>query len=223
MLTNLWIKWISTQWGGITWNLFLAVVPVALAFWIRALSRKPGASPIRNIWIWLLGVLWLIFLPNTCYLLTEWRHFLETLDGANLYLASHTNTYLTIKLMYYTVFYFLYSGAGLITFALAIRPIAGILRRQGANLWIYGCALFILSSLGIYLGLIHRFNSWDFINRPEVIMDTVKSLAYRPLLSAFIIIFGGVLWLAYLAIDVWIDGFLLRWNAVSGKGAKTRD
>ncbi len=32
----------------------------------------------------------------------------------------------------------------------------------------------------------------------------------RPKLAAFILAFGGFLWVAYEAIDIWIDGLKLR-------------
>ena len=53
------------------WNLFLAWLPVGLAFGVRlAADRKMGPR-----WFaWVLGIAWLLFLPNAPYLLTDLVH-----------------------------------------------------------------------------------------------------------------------------------------------------
>ena len=82
--------------GALIWlstDLALAFVPVALAFGIahglrrdilrrdilrRDILRRDILTARRIRWeLWLpLLLVWLLFLPNTCYLLTEWRHYL---------------------------------------------------------------------------------------------------------------------------------------------------
>ena len=67
---------------NVAWNLFLAVIPVALAFAIARGARRDMREAGRIRWgLWLpLGVVWLAFLPNSCYLLTEWRQLLRDAD-----------------------------------------------------------------------------------------------------------------------------------------------
>ncbi|MBI2843369.1 MAG: DUF1361 domain-containing protein [Armatimonadetes bacterium] len=200
----------------VTWNLFLASVPVALAYltsWLAGVARK---KPVFRIPVAVLLLAWLAFLPNTCYLLTEWRHFLMTLDAANLYLRSQIDRDVTLKLMLYTAFYFCYSAAGMLALTLAIRPIARLARKDRATLWVYAIPLFLMLSVGVYLGLVLRYNSWDLVVRPHEVMNSVLGIVYRPKLFSFIIAFAGFLALAYAAIDMWIDGFLARVNR--GKG-----
>ncbi|HEX2924127.1 MAG TPA: DUF1361 domain-containing protein [Chloroflexota bacterium] len=206
------MRFLSTPFGWVTWNLFLAAVPVGLAHLLCWAGRRSQKRPLYAPLAWLAGLLWIVFLPNTCYLLTEWRHFLGMLDSRDMYVLSQFNRGITAKLMIYTVFYFCYSGAGMLAFALAIRPVHRLFRELGATVWVYGAALFLLVSLGVYLGLVPRFNSWNLVNRPDQIWQTIAHVAHRPKLSAFMVAFAGVLWIGYAVIDIWFDGLILRYG-----------
>lgn len=194
------------------WNIMLAVVPVFLGLILGWLANRPRLPLSAWAGIFVVGLAWLAFLPNTCYLLTEWRHFLETLDATNLYLRARMNASTTVWLMAYTAFYFLYSGFGMLCFALAIRPVAATLRRARVNLVIPGLLLFGMLAVGVYLGLIQRYNSWDLLARPGTVVDSVVELGSRPLLSLFLMGFAGFLWLAYVAVDIWVDGLVQRFR-----------
>ena len=201
-------------------NTFLALIPVVMAYTIADLvevTENRRRLSVKGL-ILILGVVWFAFLPNTCYLLTEWRHFLTRLDYSNLYvrwrMTGDADT--AFELMTHTLFYLCYSGIGALTFTLAIRPMARLLKRSGATVWVWAIPFFMLMSLGMYLGLIMRYNSWDLIGRPGDVWRTVADLRLRPTLSAFIVAFGGFLWLVYAAVDIWIDGFVCRWKGMRG-------
>jgi len=117
-----------------------------------------------------------------------------------------------IVMMAYTASYFLYAAVGMFAFALAIRPVAGALRRAGLGSLTFGALLFGLMSLGVYLGLIRRYNTWDLLHRPREIVDASLALMDHPSLSLFLIAFALFLWVGYVAIDIWIDGFLFRFR-----------
>ena len=196
------------------WNVFLAVIPVIFAQLIVMLAIRHNKNVLDWALITVLGIVWLAFLPNTCYLITEWRHFLTQLDIENLYVRAHLSSFITVWLMTYTALYFCYSGIGMIAFTLAIRPLARMLKEKGVITWIPGIILFTMLSIGVYLGLVHRYNSWDLLNRPSEILSSITTIANRPILTSLVIVFAAFLWLSYFAIDVWIDGFLGRWNAI---------
>jgi len=199
-------------WLWVIWNSFLALVPVALAQVICRAAAVPRKGTALKVGLVLLTLTWLAFLPNTCYLFTEWRHFLARLDASDLYLRSQQSSGLILRLMIETAAYACYAGFGMLTFVLAIRPIERLARKRFVEVWPLAIPLFILLSVGVYLGLILRFNSWELLTRPMDIGRSVAALAYRPTLSLLIIAFAGFLWLAYIAIDIWIDGFLVRWR-----------
>jgi len=194
----------------VLYNVFLALVPVALAYFFSWLA---GAKfPFRKPAMVIVGLVWIVFVPNTCYLITEWRHFLETLGYTNLPSTWQWDMDSRILLMGLTLFYVCYSGAGVFAFALSVRPMVRLLKNWELRPWLWGIPFFILVSMGVYLGLIHRFNSWNILDQFGTIWATVLELGHRPELFSFIVLFAGVLWLVYLFADIWIDGFVHRFK-----------
>lgn len=198
--------------GWVLWNVSLAVLPVVLAVFIA--RRVPQARSVsEKAVIWILGLVWLAFLPNTCYLVTEWRHFLHILDVNDLYVRSYVERDLFIQLMTHTAFFFGYSATGLITFTLALRPIVHLAKRYRKNLTVYALVLFPMLSIGVYLGLVLRYNSWDLISRPHEILASIAAIFSRPKLLSVVVVFAGFLYVAYVAIDIWIDGLIARFGS----------
>ena len=201
---------------NVAWNLFLAVIPVVLAFAIARGARRDIRETGRIRWgLWLpLGVVWLAFLPNSCYLLTEWRHFFDTLTQSQLFMQARQSREGRTDFFIVTAFYLLYSGAGLLAFLLAVWPLDRLTRRRLG--WV-GAALrpliFPLCALGVYLGLTAgRFNSWDLVHphRLAGLLATTAATLARPALLGFILAFGAILWLFYAAFDIWMDGLAWR-------------
>ena len=201
---------------SVIWNLFLAVVPVMLAFWIaRGVRRQQQQTGAVQWLLWgPMAAIWLAFLPNSCYLLTEWRHYFETLTESPLYAQAHQSGDGRIDFFLITAFYLVYSGAGLLAFFLAVWPLDRLTR---VRLGWQGAALrpliFPLCALGVYLGLMRgRFNSWDLVNgsRLAELLATTVQVFQRPYLTVLILLFGAVLWLFYAAFDIWMDGIAWR-------------
>ena len=198
-------------------NTSLALIPVALAYAMLWVYRLKINKVVRNSILITLGLAWLAFLPNTCYLLTEWRHFFFTVDQQNLVLQSSVSKTAFAEFLAMSMFYLAYSGFGIISFALSIRPVERIARSAGATTWFWALPFFVALSLGVYLGLILRFNSWDIVQKPVDIWARIAELGGRPVLGLFIIAFGLFLWALYESVDIWVDGLSERWSALSGK------
>jgi len=205
----------------VSWNLFLAAIPVALAFCIRRLQN--GSRPGRML-AWFVGFFWLIFLPNTCYLLTEWRHFLHTVEGQQFYTRwiAYDDSEALVQLIQRSLFFFTYSALGMVAYALAIRPVYRLLRAANPQSWLWGIPFFPLVSLGVYLGLVLRFNTWDLLHSPGRILEASWRAINRPDLFAFILAFGAFLWLAYFLLDIWIDGAKARWRSITERSMSGR-
>lgn len=187
-------------------NLVLAVIPPVLG---HLLGRTPaGRVGVGTV---VLGIVWLAFLPNTTYLVTEWRHFLfdepfttwregGQLDRAGMFMTAVAG--------------FLYMGYacfGMLTFALALRPVERLFSRRRWRVFPWGPILFFLVSLGVYIGMIDRLNSWD-IFRPDRVWSRCIAALSRPRSILGITGFAIFLWLAYEAVDLWLDGLIERWN-----------
>lgn len=196
----------------IAWNLFLAVIPVVAAYALWAgLSYFPGRRypALWVLWIPLLAV-WFAFLPNTCYLLTEWRHlFIE--DGLReAVLRAEFDRGAMLSIAKWGLFFLFYSGAGAACFVLSIRPIHGLIKRSGVSGLVFGVPFFLLTSVGVYLGLILRLNSWDLAQRPGFVWDAWLRSVENPTVLKVEIVFAVLLWLLYWIGDVWVDGFMSR-------------
>ncbi len=201
---------------SVTWNLFLALIPVVLAFAIARGARRDLRTTGQVRWgVWLpLAFVWLIFLPNSCYLLTEWRHYLETLTESPLYAQAHQTRDGKLDFFITTGFYLFYSGAGLLAFFLAVWPLDRLTRRRlGRAGTLLRPLLVPLCALGVYLGLMQgRFNSWDLANahRLHLLLATTAQVFHSPFLLCLILLFGTVLGLLYAAFDIWMDGIAWR-------------
>src|SRR5262245_53920983 len=87
------------------WNVFLAVIPVGLAYAAAGLMHLTTRR--RAPWLWLavapVLALWLIFLPNSCYLFTEPRHLLKAVEHDNLWTRARTDPSAALRLTYWTI------------------------------------------------------------------------------------------------------------------------
>lgn len=193
----------------VIWNLFLALVPVALGFLVAGLVRQdrergkgiswPVAGPLL--------VIWLLFLPNTCYLLTEWRHYLETVaTNPGMYFSTRHNAGALFQFLLISVFYIFYSGCGMVTFFLAIWPVDRVFHIA----WWGKAIFFLLCSLGVYLGLVKRFNSWQIVHHFSDIVQSTLAAVARPEIDLLMLVFAGMLWITYVIFEIFMDGIEVR-------------
>ncbi len=205
--------------NGALWNIYLAIIPVALAYTVEWIAQATRGQRTLLTWVVLvlLALAWFAFLPNTCYLLTEVRHFFALLDSTGIYSRwrgkhdSGALFFILFEFGYYTV----YCGIGLLTFVLAIRPLARVVKGLTRSLWYWSLPFFFLMALGVHLGLVERDNSWDLLHRPDLVGDHILDILKDPLHLGLVLAFALFLGLTYLALDIWIDGFLLRWRQLT--------
>ena len=151
--------------GWMRWNLFLAFVPWILSIWLFrwAWSRSP---------LWWVGVLvFLAFLPNAPYVLTDLIHLVQEIQSTESLLV---NTLVTIPK--YSLFVVLGFGA----YVLSLVNVGLYLKAQGLAQWVLPMELLLhaLSAIGINLGRFDRFNSWDLMMHPkQVVATTMQNLA----------------------------------------------
>jgi uncharacterized membrane protein len=197
---------------GTIWNLFLAVIPVVLGYataWGLKKNGKQSQLP-RAITVPMF-IAWLLFLPNTCYLLTEWRHLLFDARWAGLLDTAHEDRNAMLSVAKWGLFFAAYSSCGILSLALSIRPMERWLAStKTIPPFILAPPFFFLMSLGVYLGLLPRLNSWDIFTRPlQVWAIAWSGLTHIELLSA-IVLFALLLWGVYEAVDLWADGISAR-------------
>lgn len=154
----------SRSWGYVflVWNLILAWAPYFWILWAASIHRRHPQD-----WWRLLapGALWLLFLPNAPYIVTDFVHL----------------RYNTSFLWWYDlglIGMFAWAGCFLAVASLSIAQdlTEGFVGRWGG--WLLAIAASGLSGLGIYLGRFLRWNSWDMLVRPDAVLaDIIGHLA----------------------------------------------
>jgi len=156
------------QW--MLYNVFLALLPVIFIY----LAVKSKSIFFRTIWF----LLWLFFLPNTLYLLTDITHFSESIEKTPAPFAPLT-----------VILFILLMITGVVTFILALSPLEKVLRKKkNNNTFLFILLINLLVGFGIILGRVERANSWDVLLHPLILLLNAYSIFIYPnlLTAAFI-------------------------------------
>lgn len=145
------------------WNLFLAYIPYQVSRW---LARNPQIleSKLRLLIVLLA---WLLFMPNTFYILTDLFH-LDDMDSGHQWFD------LTMILSF--------AWNGILFGILSIRQME-ILLKTARGKWLPGfiiCTVMWLNAFGIYIGRFLRFNSWDIITNPFSLFGEIFDIIFNP-------------------------------------------
>lgn len=175
---------INIRW--MTWNLFLAFIPLALSVWL--FRRGRGRS-----WVWWLGFLvFYAFLPNAPYLLTDVIHLIDDIRTIQ--------SVWVITLILIPV-YVLVILSGFEAYVISLINLGYYLHRIDKSQWILWVELIThaLCAIGVYWGRFLRFNSWDFITQPDALLTTgVEELLGKQPIVIILITFAiltGLYWI----------------------------
>jgi uncharacterized membrane protein len=184
--------------GWIVWNLFLAFIPLALSVW---LFRRQSSS--RSVLWWVAFLVFIAFLPNAPYLLTDIIHLIDAIR------ADYSAWVITLVVL---PPHLLAIVAGFEAYVLSLINLGYYLHRQGLSRFILPVELIThaLCAVGVYLGRFPRLNSWDFITQPDAVAKlTLDNLTSKRPVLVMAITF------AILAVLYWVMkqvtlGLLLR-------------
>lgn len=147
------------------WNLLLAWVPVLCAWLLmRVLKTRSWLEPLPV----LLTLLWLGFLPNSFYIMTDLIHLRSTGDIGVLY---------DVVLLMSCIWNGLV--AGLISMIWVHREI--VRRRHESFAGLLMTVIVALVSFAIYLGRSLRWNTWDVLVNPAGLLFDVSERVINPL------------------------------------------
>ncbi len=171
----------------LVWNLFLAVLPVPLGLLTDALIR-------RRRWCFGLipGFLWLLFLPNSPYLVTDLVHLEQT----------------NVPYWYDTLLYGSFAITGVLLGFGSVALIHTAVRDRFNRVagWVTALTSLGLSAFGIYLGRIERWNSWNIVGNPRSLAKSVLAPIRSPFDNVrtvgFVFLYSAFLVIGYLSITV---------------------
>ncbi len=141
------------------WNLFLAWLPYTFSRYFG--NEQAGWKKL------LLFGLWLLFLPNAFYIVTDLVH---------LRLPS------AVPVWFDAAIIFSAATAGLIMAFISVYRIEKYLVQKFAG-WQVALiipAIFFLSSFGVYLGRYLRWNSWDIVANPAELLVSIAGRVIAP-------------------------------------------
>ena len=168
------------------WNSFLAFIPLALSYWLFCGRGR------RTIAWWIGFGIFMAFLPNAPYVLTDVIHLIDDIRyGYSIWI-------ITLALIpQYLIFMF----AGIEAYVLSLINLGRYLKRHGWAQFTLVVELVIhaLCAIGIFLGRFQRFNSWDILTQPDTLVISVVDdlLGKRPLVIVAItfVVITVVYWL----------------------------
>jgi uncharacterized membrane protein len=183
-------RWVYGEAGAydfLPWNLFLAWIPLVAAFGVDDAARR-GTTLVRLL---PLAAVWLLFLPNAPYLLTDFVH-LGSRDDAPLWFD--------------IVLFGSFAWTGMLLGFVSIFVMQCVVRRAYGAAWswvLVGTSL-AASSFGIYLGRSLGWNSWDFVVRPGPLLEDIWARIADPLAYpggvGMTLALTAVLWTGYLTL-----------------------
>jgi uncharacterized membrane protein len=172
---------------ALIWNVFLAGLPL---IFIEILEREFGGFwPTRKNRNWkktvlwaLLWILWLLFLPNAFYLVTDFIHLtdIDFYEVSSYYANARTllgvqyvfDAKVWAELFNVAAGFLFGTGLGLV----ALYKAFAIWREKisGKAAWAITAGVATLSGVAIFIGRFLRFNSWD-IWRPWKVVESLIS------------------------------------------------
>lgn len=148
--------------------------------------------------VWVYGAVWLLFLPNAPYLVTDLIHLGYSADA---------------PILFDTTILFSCALCGLAMGFTSLRWMQGLVAKRWGAAVGQGFSLFALSlaGFGIYLGRYLRWNSWDVIANPTSLLNDILVRLTHPLVYwhtwAVSLVFALLLICAYwLPVDSSITG-----------------
>lgn len=185
----------SLQFSYLVWNLFLAWLPLLFALRLtRVLNTKLWSS-----WEALLySFLWLVFLPNSFYMISDFIHLQDVMR---------------VNLLYDTMMFtsFIYSGVvvGFTSQYLIHRQL--IKRFQSRVAGLVMAATLLVCSFAIYFGRDLRWNSWDILTNPGGLLFDLSDRLLHPASypSMFTTVIGFFALLGVMYNMVWQGSRLL--------------
>lgn len=160
----------SLSYVFLIWNLFLAAIPYLLATHIQ--QKRPAG--IHLLWK---GFLWLLFLPNALYIITDLKHFRERPPVPEWFDCLLLFSYSTLAMLF-----------GLLSFYHMHQAIKGYVSKPLQHIFI--SAISVLAGFGVYLGREERWNSWDLFTNPFDLLSESLTLITMPKVWAFSLCYG---------------------------------
>lgn len=180
LLTYRIIKSEGLSYIFLVWNLFLAFIP----WWISDYMKRQNKLTFIHVPIVLL---WLLFLPNAPYILTDLFHLKPRPD---------------LPLWYDLILVLSFALTGMMVFFKSLKDMLTLLNERIGEFYVTMITplLFWLVSYGLYLGRYLRFNSWDIVH-PFTLLKASFRILFEKDTIGFTGIFTIFMWFLFVMIS----------------------
>jgi uncharacterized membrane protein len=176
----------STDHFSMIWNLFLAWLPMLGALAAYNLAKRPG----RSTWLLVLPflVFWLLFFPNAPYILTDMLHL--------------QYPQYRVPVWYDLILLVAFAWTGAFLGLVSLYLMQGIVRRSAGRVtgWLFTLVVLALAGFGVYLGRFPRWNSWDMLTNPTLLLLDIWGRISNPLANSRAWVFSALFSLCLVAM-----------------------
>ena len=176
---------IGPHYSFVGTNLLLAWIPLLLAYGVSCSARSRSRWALPPF-----AVLWILFLPNAPYLVTDLVHLKDGVNAVNVVLLS------------------LLALVGVLIGVKCVQLVQRAVEQLfGVNVGRRAVQVIaVLTAVGVYLGRVLRWNSWTVLHDPGVIAHAVLRSPSEP----------ARVGLALLATVLFSLGFLAAYRVLAG-------
>jgi uncharacterized membrane protein len=164
------------------WNLALAWVPFAAAIGVEEFDRtgRRGLTVVS-------GVVFVLFLPNAPYLVSDLTHLSESSPTPWLDLAR----------------LFAFAWTGCVLCAAALRIVHGVVAARYGRVagWFLVLTSAVACGVGVAIGRFARLNSWEVFTRPDAVGSETATLALSGQAVSVAVFFSALVLVSYLALS----------------------
>jgi uncharacterized membrane protein len=184
------------------WNLWLACLPT-LAAW-AAYNLNAYVQRGRGWWVGVCGLFWLTFLPNAAYLITDVIHF-RPVTG--------------VPYWFDLIMFIAFAWTGTVLGIVSLLMMQTVIRQHcgSAVSWLFALCVLALNGFGVYLGRFQRWNSWDVVTNPSLLLADIAGRFLHPTAHlrtfAFTALFGvmfAIFYLTVIALSDWRNANMKR-------------
>lgn len=173
-------------------NITLAIIPFFLALYLFVFSNK------RTFIWWLLLPVFIAFMPNSAYVLTDVIHLIAAIKQPDITLAHILLVVVPLYIIYFVVNFEFY----VISVQLAERYIINNKVTWLAKIFLP--AIHFLAAVGVYLGRFQRLESTDIIHKPiivfrDLLLDITHEKSFIIILALFA--FYYVMYLVFAKVN----------------------